>query len=123
MYATILALAVSFTAADAAPIVTEDVDTIAVCHVADGAELVFFFSEIQGEWACLDHRWRAADMTHGRDGDRWMLAWHDDGDSCYRVIRAAHWIESYEPESPLAINHNKPWFARLCAPGLKSPTK
>lgn len=103
------------------PIVVEDVDTIAVCHILDGGEIVVFFAPIQGDWACLDHRWLSADMAPGRDGDRWTLAWYDDGDSCFRLIRAACWIETWERESPLAIINNRPWFARLCAPGLAQP--
>ena len=113
----LLAIAAQIAAPDE-PLVVEEVDAIAICHVADGAELVFFFCTVQGEWTCLDHRWLAADMAPRFDGRRFSLAWHDDGDSCYRVIRSAAWIESWERENPLAEIRNRPWFARLLVPGL-----
>lgn len=103
-----------------AEIVVEDIDTIAVCHVADGPQLVFFFARVQGEWSCIEHRWIACDMTPGRSGDKFTLAWRDDTDGCHRLVRSAAWIESWEAESPLA-NNDKPWWVRMCAPGFKQP--
>jgi hypothetical protein len=103
--------------------VEEHVDSIAVVHVRDGAELVFFFDFVQQEWVCLDHRWLASDMACGRAGDRWSLFWHDDGDDCWRLITADHWFETWQPDSPLSAQQNRPWFARLLAPGLKQPDR
>lgn len=104
-----------------AEIVVEDIDTIAVCHVADGAQLVFFFARVQGEWACLEHRWITCDMTPGRSGDKFTLAWRDDCDGCHRLVRAAAWIESWEAENPLTEVNGRPWFRQLLNPGLKQP--
>lgn len=98
--------------------VEQHVDTISVVHVRDGAELIFFYDFVQGEWSCLDHRWLAGDMLVGRQGERWTLAWHDDGDSCWRLMIADRWYETWTDESPLAGQHNRPWFVRLLAPGL-----
>lgn len=113
------------------PLVEQSIDTIAVCHVDDGAVLIFFFDRVQGEWTCLDHRWVAGDMaisydsgpSTGPDADHrqshpFTLAWRDDSDSCHRLIRAAAWIESCERTSPLAVECDKPWHARLLEPGL-----
>ena len=125
MFAIVLALAVSFTAADAAPmqVVTEDVDTIAVCHVADGAELIFFFAEIQGEWACLDHRWASPDMAPRISPEGFELAWLDESEwpHCYRIVRAPAYVETHERVSPLAERNDRPWFVQLLEPGLKQP--
>lgn len=104
-------------------LVEEHVDTIAVVHVKDGAEMVFFFDFVQNEWVCLDHRWLASDMVSGRVGKQWSLAWRDDGDSCWRLMTADHWFETWEDESPLSAQHNRPWFARLLVPGLKQPCR
>ena len=95
--------------------VEEHVDTIAVVHVNDGAEMVFFFDFVQNEWVCLDHRWLASDMVPGRVGKQWSLAWRDDGDSCWRLMLADHWFETWEDESPLRPNTTAPgspgcWF-------------
>lgn len=98
--------------------VGQTVDTISVVHIKDGADLIFFWDFVQGEWACLDHRWLTTDMALSFDDRHWNLFWHDDNDSCWRLMKATHWIESWEDESPLAGQHNRPWFARLLAPGL-----
>lgn len=102
------------------PFIVQKLDTISVVHVKDGAELVFFFDFIQGEWSVLDHRWLAADMiTNITNDGKFTLYWRDDGDSCYRLMVADHYYETWVEESPLAIQHNRPWFARLLAPGLR----
>jgi len=123
--AIFLTLATLLHALSAAPerSVVEEIDTIAVVHVADGAEMVFLFAFVQGEWTCLDHRWLATDMLPGRVGDRWSLCWRDDGDECWRFLLADHWFETWSDESPLAINNNRPWFARLLCPGLAQPAR
>lgn len=104
-------------------LVEEHIDSIAVVHVEDGAQLVFFFDFVQGDWVCLDHRWLASDMVAARVDAQWSLTWHDDADDCWRVITADHWFESWEAESPLCAQQNRPWFARLLAPGLKQPVR
>jgi hypothetical protein len=123
--AIFLSLALILCGADAAleSFVEQSVDTIAVVHVKDGAEMAFFFDFVQGEWACLDHRWLATDMLPGRVGDRWSLAWRDDGDSCWRLMLAEHWYETWVDESPLAEVNNRPWFRRLLVPGLMQPRR
>lgn len=104
---------------DGMPLVEQEVDCISVAHIDDGVSLVFFWARVQGEWVCLDHRWRSSEMAVSRSGGRFVLAWPDDCDSCYRVVFADAWIESWERQSPLAAESDKPWHARLLEPGLK----
>lgn len=104
------------------PMVEQTVAAVSVAHVADGAELLFFWDDVQGEWTCLDHRWFASDMRVGRDDEgHWSLTWldYDGGVTSFRVVRTRCWIETWEHESPLAVDHGKPWFRRLLCPGLK----
>ncbi len=54
-------------------LVEEHIDSIAVVHVEDGAQLVFFFDFVQGDWVCLDHRWLASDMVAARVDNQWSL--------------------------------------------------
>lgn len=104
-------------------LVVQHVDTISIAHVADGAELVFFWDHVQGVWSCLDHRWLASDMAciYDAEAEQWQLSWYDEGDDCRRYVHASHWIESWETDNPLAAIHNRPWFAKLLVPGLKMP--
>lgn len=122
MLAALLAavLAVS-QAADAAPIVCEDVDLISVAHY-DGAHLICFFARLQGEPALIDHRWGSSAMSLRHSPEGTTLAWLDDSDvPCYRVIRSTAYIESWEPGNPFAAKNNQPWFVQLCEVGLKPP--
>jgi hypothetical protein len=103
------------------PLVEQTVDCISVAHQAEGADLIFFWDRVQGEWTCLDYRWASSAMAVSRHCEAWRLAWLDDGDGCYRVVASRYWIESWEPESPLAEQNCKPWFRQLAHPGLKQP--
>jgi len=104
--------------------VEQEVELISVAHVGDGAELVFFWAPVQGEITCLDHRWLSREMIVVFAGGCWTLAWLDsNGDSCYRIVRSRHWAESWERESPLAEQNQRPWFRQLCAPGLAMPRR
>ena len=102
-----------------ASFVYQEVDTVAVAHVRDGAELVFFFDYVQGEWGLLDHRWLIDSMGVGFYESRWLLFWYDDGDRRWRLVSTKRWVETWEQESPLAANQNRPWFRRALVPGLK----
>ena len=103
------------------PSVEEEVECISVAHVGDGAELVFFWSLVQGNWTCLDHRWISDGMSISRRGDEWALAWNDENERCYRTVRTKCWVESWERESPLAEQKQRPWFRRMLCPGLRQP--
>lgn len=103
------------------PVVEQRVEAISIAHLNDGAELVFFWALVQGQWTCLDHRWLSANMVLRRDGAGWRLEWPDDGVDCYRVVHTACWVESWEIDSPLAEERRRPWFRRLLNPGLARP--
>lgn len=105
------------------PLVEQTVDFVSVAHLGDGTNLLFFFAPVQGEITCLDHRWLASDMAVHRAGDEWVLSWTDESRACYRVIRARHWLESWEATSPLAEMNARPWFRQACAPGLAQPQR
>ncbi len=105
------------------PVVEQSVETISVAHLNDGVELVFFWTLVQGEWTCLDHRWVSTNMVVTRDRDGWLLAWPDESENCYRMVRATCWVESWESESPLAEQNQRPWFRQLLNPGLKQPSR
>jgi hypothetical protein len=125
MHAALIAAIIFFSAPLAAPvpIVEQTVEFVSVAHLADGAELIFIWADVQGEITVLGHRWLNSGMGVHRSGDEWVLAWEDEGDSCYRVIHTRHWLESWENENPLAAEHGKPWFRQLCEAGLKSPPR
>ena len=125
MYAVLIALAAFLSGGDAAPLVVDDVDLIAVAHLPGDEILVFFFSRVQNSWTCIDHRWACLEMNPRISADGFEISWLDESESphCYRLVRAPAYVESWEPESPLAQNHNKPWFVRLVEPGLKQPPK
>ena len=103
--------------------VEQEIDTIAVAHIGNGSDIIFFFDFVQNEWQILDHKWLASGMSVrlNSEDNKWHLFWYDSGDACWRNIIAANWYETWENESPFAENNNKPWFARAIAPGLKQP--
>ena len=103
------------------PVVEQAVECISVAHLTENVELIFFWDRVQGEWTCLDHRWASTAMTLSRQGDAWQLAWSDDAESCYRVVTTKLWVESWEPENPLAEQNRRPWFRQIANPGLKKP--
>lgn len=126
MHAAVLAALLFIAPAPAAPLVIDDVDTIAICHSAESGDLIFFFGLIQGEWGVVDHRWPVRDMQAGHDGQRFTLSWLDESEyeaHCFRLVRALAWIESWQAESPLAERNARPWFAQMLAPGLRQPAK
>lgn len=103
------------------PCVEQDVECISVCHLDDCIRLVFFWDLIQGDWTCLDHRWVVTNMSVFKDGEYTVLAWSDDNENCYRIIRTKCWVESWEYENPLTQQNQNVWFAQLLNPGLKRP--
>ncbi|HEV7223587.1 MAG TPA: hypothetical protein VGN42_12850 [Pirellulales bacterium] len=105
------------------PVVDQRVECISVAHLGDGVELVFFWSLVQGEWTCLDHRWVSSSMSLSRCGDEWVLAWADENENCYRLLRTHCWVESWEPNNPLAEQNQRPWFRQLLHPGLRRPQR
>lgn len=105
----------------ALPFVEQAVECISVAHLAENVELIFFWDRVQGEWTCLDHRWASSAMALSRRGETWRLAWSDDAEGCYRVVTTRLWIESWEPENPLAEQNQRPWFRQIANPGLKKP--
>ena len=105
------------------PIVEQTVECISIAHLSDGAELVFFWELVQGEWTCLDHRWAASNMVVARDENQWTLQWCDESENCYRIVHSACWVESWESENPLSDQNQRPWFRQLLNPGLKQPSK
>jgi len=121
--ATIAAFLYAFSGAAPLPVVEQECELISVAHLSDGAELVFFWSQVQSEWTCLDHRWCHSSMRVGRSGDAWRLEWEDDSEHCYRVVTTPIWVESWESGNPLSDQNQRPWFRQLLNPGLKSPPK
>ena len=105
------------------PLVDQRVECISVAHLGDGVELVFFWSLVQGEWTCLDHRWVSSSMSLSRCGDEWVLAWADENENCYRLLRTHCWVESWEQNNPLAEQNQRPWFRQLLHPGLRRPQR
>ncbi len=110
-------------ATGALPVVEQSVECISIAHLSDGIDLVFFWTTVQGEWTCLDHRWASTSMAVTRDGSEWLLQWPDESDNCYRLVRTSCWVESWETENPLAEQNQRPWFRQLLTPGLKQPSK
>lgn len=109
------------TAKETMPIVEQDVEVISIAHLEHGVTMAFFWDRVQGDFTCLDHRWVCSDWLIYRDGDRWCIAWTDDMDECYRVLRTRCYVESWEKDNPLDSQRNQPWFAGLLQPGLKKP--
>lgn len=107
----------------ALPLVDQTVECISVAHLGDGVELVFFWSLVQGEWTCLDHRWASGGMSLSRRDGEWALAWVDENENCYRVVRTTCWVESWEDYNPLAEQNQRPWFRQLLHPGLRQPRR
>jgi hypothetical protein len=105
------------------PFVDQTVECVSVAHLGDGVELAFFWSFVQGEWTCLDHRWVTTAMSLSRRGDEWLLAWADENESCYRLVRTKCWVESWEHDNPLIEQNQRPWFRQLLHPGLRQPPR
>lgn len=125
MHAAALIAALLFAASGAAPlpVVEQDCELISVAHLSDGAEIVFFWADVNGIWTCLDHRWAGSGMVVSGDSGNWLLQWQDDGEDCYRIVRTPRWVESWESENPLSDQNQRPWFRQLLHPGLKQPPK
>ena len=103
------------------PFVEQAVECISVAHLDDGVKLVFFWSRVQGEWTCLDHRWLSPSMTLSRRGEEWLLSWPDENENCFRVVRTPCWVETWEAQNPLTEQNQRPWFRQLLNPGLVKP--
>lgn len=119
----VLALSVMFFSefGDDYPIVKQHIDTISIVHLEDDINFIFFFDTVQGEWVILDYRWQPDYIVFTYIDKNFGLFWRDDSDSCWRYVTSSHWIESWELESPLVEQNNRPWFARLLTCGLKKP--
>lgn len=125
MHAAALIAAILFAASGAAPfnvIVDERVDTIAICH-SENCEFAYFFDFVQGSWSVIDHRCISSEFQVQRDGADWVLTFDDWGDECYRSVRAANWIETWQPMSPREEENQRPWFRQQVEPGLRAPPK
>lgn len=123
MHAALLFAVVAFAGESAPaepPLVVEDVDLIAVAHVADGRRVAVFFGRVQEQPAQLAHRWAWDDAAPVRDGDGWAYLFFDAEAACWRLVRTPAWIETWSEANPLA-DAGRPWFAGLCEPGLKQP--
>lgn len=119
MHILCLILASVLAQADASiPWVEQSVECISIAHLEEGVKLVFFWGLVQGEWTCLDHRWLSSQMNLSLVDGEWVLSWPDENENCYRVIRSPAYVESWEPESPLAELNQRPWFRQLLNPGL-----
>ena len=103
--------------------VEQDVELVAVHHIADGSEFVGFFAFVQDSWTMLDHRCGRPDWSAQWAGDRWTFFFDDDSDGCYRVIRARCWVECWSDGDPRRSDLDGPWFVRLLEPGLAQPPR
>ena len=123
MHAAVLVALLFIAPGQAAPLVEQDVDLVSIAHLPDDVRLVFFWQRVQGQWTCIDYRWHSPQMSLSNDCDGFTLAWPDDNQNCYRVIRAPAYVESWEPQNPLAEQNQWPWFRQLLNPGLRQPPK
>lgn len=97
-------------------LIEQDVEMISVAHCADGAELVFFWDFVQGDFTLLDYKY-ISDMIIWSDGLETSIYWHDN--NCYRLITTKCWAESWEDENPTSLINRGAWFVRIVMPGLK----
>lgn len=102
------------------PTVEQHVAAISASRLPDGSLQFFFWDVVQGEWAFVDHRFEDASMAVGFCDGHWRLAWQD-GEGCYRIVSCDCWIETRETSDPREGEHQKAWFRRLCAAGLRPP--
>lgn len=125
MYAAIIAISAFFASQfeAAPPFVEQDVELVAVHHIADGSEFVGFFAYVQDSWTLLDHRCGQPCWSAQWTGDRWAFFFFDDSDACYRVIRARCWVECWSDGDPRCSDLDSPWFVRRLEPGLAQPRR
>jgi hypothetical protein len=120
IHAAILFCSVSFAAP---PVVEQTVEMVAVHHLENGSELVSYLDFVQGSWTLLHHQYGFPSSGIRWDGECWQFDFHDETDSCYRVIRARCWAECWSEKDPRADEAGQPWFVGLLEPGLKSPPR
>lgn len=124
MQTIFLILAIAAQIAAPMPLVEQTVECISIAHLEDGISLVFFWDLVQSDWTCLDHRWLSGGMILTLGDGAWILAWPDENENCFRVIRTRSFVESWEVQNPLAELNQRPWFRQLLNPGLaKAPRR
>lgn len=118
-----LLLAIVAQVAAPMPLVEQTVECISIAHLEDGISIVFFWDFVQDDWTCLDHRWLSPVMVLAFGDGGWILAWPDENENCFRVIRTRCYVESWERSNHLVEVNARPWFRQLLNPGLRMPPR
>lgn len=120
LFAAIFAILSAVSRGGEMPLVEQDVELISISHLSTGATLVFFFDFVQGEWTLLEHRhtvpWNEFSLRHAPDGV--FLSFFDYQDSCFRVMRANAWVETWDEWDPTGTPGTI-WWRNGLEPALK----
>lgn len=122
MHALALAAWLFFAAGEAAPIVVDEVDLVAIAHGETGGAIAIFYGRVQNTPTQLAHRWLSDDLPPTRTTDGWDWLFYDSSDDCWRLVRTTAWVETWGAENPAGRNDG-PWFVGLTECGLSPPVR